>query len=263
MSSFIFFPRLLQAEIYKTLRSKHIMMLVLSPLLISALLLLYVIFKNHAGLFNETILAYEGNPWLTFWSRYTLPLFSLLLPPIVITLSYIVCDMEFRNDNIRMLFAFPVTKWRLYLSKVSVIIILVAILIFTTWIAFVLGGYLLGYLIPAYQFAAHPIWTESLQVLLRILLASFSVGTFGLLVSLLSRSFTIPILLGCFLTALAVFVTNETVGEYLPFATFTYIASVRPIEELTTFGQRDIINILFGIIALLIGYISITPEKQL
>lgn len=50
------------------------------------------------------------------WSRYTLPLLSLVLPPTIVILSYMVCELEFQNDNIEL--SFPIVKWKLYLSKV-------------------------------------------------------------------------------------------------------------------------------------------------
>lgn len=263
MKTSITFPLLLQAEVYKLLHNRHAVALALSPLVISLLMLLFTVYKSRAGLFDETHPTFTANPWLMLWGRYTLPLFSLLLPPLVVTLSYITCDIEFRNDNIRMLFAFPIAKWRLYLSKVSAIAILISILIATTGISFVLGGYLLGALLPAYQFADHPVWIASAQVAVRTLLAAFSVGALGLLISLLSRSFTMPILLACFFTGIAVFVTNENIGQYLPFVTFTYIASIHPIEDLTTFAMRDISNILWGIATLLAGFLFFSPEKKI
>ena len=263
MKTSISFLLLLRAEVYKVLHNKHVVTLVLSPLVISLLILLFVAYKSRAGLFDETLPTYTADPWLMLWGRYTLPLFSLLLPSFVVTLSYIVCDIEFRNDNIRMLLAFPAPKWRLYLSKVSALAMLIFILIVTTWIGFVLGGFLLGGLVPVYQFADYPVCVASGQVALRTLLASFSVGALGLLVSLLTRNFTMPILLGCFFTGIAVFVTNEAIGQYLPFATFTYIASIRPTEDLTTFALRDMLNILWGIVALLAGFLCFSSEKKL
>lgn len=79
-----------------------------------------------------------------------------------------------------------------------------------------------------------------MQVTSRVLLASFSVGAIQLLISLLSRNFTLPILSCILLTAIALFVTNDPLGSYLPFVTYTYIASIRPIEELTKYTTRDV-----------------------
>ena len=70
------------------------------------------------------------------------------------------------------------------------------------------------------------------------------------------------ILLGFFFTAFAVFMTNEPSGAYLPFVTFTYLASIRPVEELTSFALRDVVNLLSWGIALVIGYLCFTPEKK-
>lgn len=262
MKSFIPLSKILQAEVYKTLRNRRIVTLLLSPLVFYLLILLYAIYKGRTGLLDATAFAYDANPWLMIWSRYTLPLLSLVLPPAIVILSYMVCELEFQNDNIRTLFALPIVKWKLYLSKVLSLSLLTAILCLVTWLGFILGGYLLGLLIPAYKFTDYSIWIGSIQLLGRILLASLSVGALGLIVSLLTRSFTLPILLGFFLTAFAVFITNEPSGAYLSFATFTYLASIRPVEELTSFALRDVVNLLSWGIALVIGYRCFTPEKK-
>lgn len=238
------------------------MALLFSPLPIYFLLILYVTYKGREVLFDYTAFAYDGNPWSMVWGRYALPFFCLVVPPSIVILSYLICELEFHNDNIRSLFSLPIFRWKLYLSKVFVLSLLTVIFCIVVWISFVLGGYLLGLLIPTYKFTAYSIWLPSVQILLRALLASLSVGAFGIVVSLLSRDFTLPILLGFFLTAFAVFVTNEPVGEYLPFATFTYLASVRPVDELTRFATRDVVNIVFWCIAMFIGYKCFLPEKK-
>lgn len=253
---------IIRAEVYKASRSKLIIGTLLSPLVVYLLMSIYIIYKGRDGLFDYTALAYSGDPWLMVWSRYTLPLFSLMFPLILIVLSYLICEFEFQNNNIRSLFSFPIVWWKLYLSKFIVLSVLIIALCIITWSGFVLFGYLLGEVIPAYRFAEYAIGLSSSLVMLRALLASFCVGVFGLVVSLLTRNFTIPILLGVFLTASAIFVTNESVGEFIPFTTFTYLASVRPIDELTSFTTRDVINIGFLCIAMPIGYISFTPEKR-
>ena len=262
MKSLISLSNILQAEVYKTLRNRRIVTILLSPLVLYLLILLYAIYKGRTGLLDATAIVYDGNPWLMIWSRYTLPLLSFVLPPAIVILSYMVCELEFQNDNIRTFFALPIVKWKLYLSKVLSLSLLTVILCLVTWLGFILGGYLLGLLIPAYKFTDYSIWIGSIQLLGRILLASLSIGALGLIVSLLARSFTLPILLGFFLTAFAVFMANEPSGAYLPFVTFTYLASIRPVEELTSFALRDVVNLLSWGIALVIGYLCFTPEKK-
>lgn len=68
------------------------------------------------------------------------------------------------------------------------------------------------------------------------------IGVFGLIVSLLSRNFTLPVLLALFFTVLAVFTSNEPAGKYLPFTTLTYLGSPHTVAELTAFSERDVIT---------------------
>lgn len=110
MKPLVSFSSMLRAELYKTLRNGRILMILLSPLAIYLLLFFYVTYKGREGLFNYTMPVYEGDPWLMLWSRYTLPFFSLIIPIAVVTLSYLICEIEFQNDNIRALFAHSYSK---------------------------------------------------------------------------------------------------------------------------------------------------------
>ncbi len=261
MKPLVSFSSMLRAELYKTLRNGRILMILLSPLAIYLLLFLYVTFKGREGLFNYTMPAYEGDPWLMLWSRYTLPFFSLIIPIAVVTLSYLICEIEFQNDNIRTLFALPIAKWKLYLSKTSVLSLLIAIFSIHIWLCFVLGGYLLELLIPVYPFGAYAVWGPSIAVWGRAIPAMLLIGVFGLIVSLLSRNFTLPVLLALFFTVLAVFTSNEPAGKYLPFTTLTYLASPHTVAELTALAERDVINLSLLVISLFIGYRCFTPAK--
>lgn len=88
MKSLISLSNILQAEVYKTLRNRRIVTILLSPLVFYLLILLYAIYKGRTGLLDVTAIVYDGNPWLMIWSRYTLPLLSFVLPPAIVILSY-------------------------------------------------------------------------------------------------------------------------------------------------------------------------------
>lgn len=128
---------IIRAEVYKASRSKLIIGILLSPLVVYLLMSIYIIYKGRDGLFDYTALAYSGDPWLMVWSRYTLPLFSLMFPLILIVLSYLICEFEFQNNNIRSLFSFPIVWWKLYLSKFIVLSVLIIALCIITWSGFV------------------------------------------------------------------------------------------------------------------------------
>ena len=51
-------------------------------------------------------------------------------------------------------------------------------------------------------------------------------------------------------------------GKYLPFTTLIYLASPHTVAELTTFSERDVINLSLLGISLFIGYRCFTPEKR-
>ena len=117
MKSNISLSNFLSAEIYKVFHNKLVVMLLLSPLIVYLLVLLYLTFKGWSGLFDYAQPRYTENPWMLIWSRHVLPIFSFMLPLSVTILSYLICEIEFQNDNIRTLLSFPIVRWKSYLSK--------------------------------------------------------------------------------------------------------------------------------------------------
>lgn len=263
MNSNISLLQLCRAEIYKVANNRLIVTILFSILGVCFLCLLYATYKSSVGLFNYEMPHYEGNPWMMIWSRYTLPIFALVFPLAVVILSYLICEIEFQNNNIRSLFSLPVVRWKLYLSKILVLFLLILILCIVTWLGFILCGYLFGVLVPAYRFTDYTIWIPSAQIISRALLASCCVGTIGLLLSLLSRNFTLPILTCVLLTSISLFIASKPLGNYVPFATYAHLASQLPVEELVSYGTRDFVNIAMCGVITILGYACFDPQKRI
>ncbi|MCI5561347.1 MAG: ABC transporter permease [Phocaeicola sp.] len=263
MNSNISLLQLCRAEIYKVSHNRLIVTVLFSLFGVCFLSLLYAIYKSSIGLFNYEMPHYEGNPWMMIWSRYTLPIFSLMFPLAVVILSYLICEIEFQNNNIRSLFSLPVVRWKLYLSKILVLFLLILMLCIFTWLGFILCGYLYGVLIPAYRFIDYPVWISSAQIMSRALLASCCVGTIGLVLSLLSRNFTLPILACILLTSISLFIANKPLGNYVPFATYAHLATLLPVEELVSYGTRDFTNVALCSVITILGYSCFDPQKRI
>lgn len=263
MNSTISLLKLCKAEIYKVSHNKLIVTVLFSLLAVCFFTFLYVTYKASEGLFNYAMLHYEGSPWMLVWSRYTLPILALMFPLAVVILSYLICEIEFQNNNIRSLFSLPVARWKLYLSKVLVLFLLIFVLCIVTWLGFVLLGYLLGALVPAYRFIDYPIWISSAQIMTRAFLASCCVGTIGLVLSLLSRNFTLPILVAILLASVSLIIANRPLGNYLPFATYAHLATLLPVDVLVSYGTRDLVNVILCAVVTFLGYYCFVPQKRI
>ncbi|WP_373812693.1 MULTISPECIES: ABC transporter permease [Bacteroidales] len=263
MNSNISLLQLCRAEIYKVSHNRRVVTILFSLFGVCFLSLLYATYKSSVGLFNYEMPHYEGNPWMMIWSRYTLPILSFMFPLAVVILSYLICEIEFQNNNIRSLFSLPVDRWKLYLSKVLVLFSLILMLCIVTWLGFILCGYLFGILVPAYRFIDYPVWISSAQIMSRALLASCCVGTIGLVLSLLSRNFTLPILTCILLASISLFIANEPLGNYVPFATYAHLATLLPVEKLVSYGTRDFVNVVLCGIITILGYTCFAPQKRI
>ncbi len=251
---------LCKSELYKVRHNRNIIGTICFPILYFLLIFTYLLYKGREGLFDHEIGSFPGNPWLLIWVKQTLPILSLTFPIAIALQSHSICDIEYQNDNIRFLFSMPISRAKLYASKVLVLLLLIGTLCICAWGSFVFFGYMLGLFIPAYPFGSYAIFGPATLILSRILLASFCVGIFQLFLSLRFRNFSIPIFTCVFFSAASIFMLTEPYGMYFPLCTYTDMASSHTVEELASYSRRELANVVLLGIFLLIGYMSFTPN---
>ena len=183
--------RTLSADALKLRRTAALRLTLLSGLFPVLIAFLIFFFKGHI------IMKAGGSPWPRFIMMAWQTAGTLLLPLFVVLLASLVVNVETKATAWKHLFAQPVGRGAVFGSKLLLLLALnaVALLLF---VALLLGaGFLLGVVRPKLGFQLHAVpLTPVLWMLGRTYIATLGLLAVQYVVSLLWRSFVVPVGVG-------------------------------------------------------------------
>jgi hypothetical protein len=192
-----------RSEFYKTRKTMGFWSAVLLPLLICTLLFV--------GFFNksEHLANVPGlMAWLQFAGAILAVMGSLLLPMLIVFISYSVNSIEHKADTWKSLFSLPIPKWSIYSAKYFYALFLV-LLCLTLFVLFTVGfGNFLSVLKPELKFNEYHIEKLLAQIYFKLLLSSLGILSIQFLLSLLFRDFLKPMGIGFTATIAGVILAN-------------------------------------------------------
>ena len=234
------FFKAFSSEQYKLSKNKEIFGILLIPVLIIFAIDLYMVYDVIRSGTEET----EGtvNPWKMSLGRTVFMFFYLLFPILVALFVHACCDVEYRNNNYKILFTLPVSKTRIFFSKALFIQITVFFSVLFSYLAFLLSGYLLGIAFPQLGFQNYDFRDVIFYIFLKFFITLSAIAMVQLTLSLLFKNFIYPIGFGVFLLLFT------TIIQQKPFADFLiYTGGYRSLEGLlnenTAFERMDYCNI--------------------
>ncbi|MGL6129614.1 ABC transporter permease, partial [Chryseobacterium artocarpi] len=142
MSNTNTFYKAFSSEQYKLSKNREIFGVLLIPIVIILAVNIYIIYD----VLKSGINVAEGtmNPWKMTLGRIVFMFFYLLYPILVSLFVHACCDVEYRNNNYKILFTIPVSKTKIFFSKTIFILITVLFSILLSYVFFLLSGYLLS-----------------------------------------------------------------------------------------------------------------------
>src|SRR5690606_15609932 len=111
------------SEYYKLSKNKELVGLVFVPVTLTVLVagyLYYDLSQNMAEEIDGSI-----NPWKGVLGIVVCQFFYLLYPILVAIFVHACCDVEYKNNNYKVLFTLPVSKFKIFISKVLFVLIAV------------------------------------------------------------------------------------------------------------------------------------------
>lgn len=210
---FLQLRRSLAADALKLRRTAALRLTLLSGAFPVLLAFLIFFFKG------SVILKAGGTPWPRFISLAWQTAGTLLLPLFVVLLTSLVVNIETKATAWKHLYAQPVGRGAVFLSKLLLILVLnaVALLLF---VGLVLGaGAVLGVLRPTLGFQAHPVPVEVvLWMLGRTYVATLGLLAVQYVVSLYWRSFVVPVGVGMGAVVATVALLSWEHADKIPYA---------------------------------------------
>lgn len=163
--------------------------------------------------------------WYSLWTQHTLFYSLFFFPALVAIYASYLWRLEHLGHNWNLIMAAPVPPFSLFLAKFLVVVKLVVLT--QCWI-------FLLYCLCGKAFAALPGWPPlTLFVfLLRGVLGGLSVIALQLLLSMLIRSFAVPIFIGLFGGILGMLAASQDIGLLWPYALMQYGMNSNKSEDM-------------------------------
>jgi hypothetical protein len=234
------FLKAFSSEQYKLSKNKEIFGILLIPVLIIFAVAFYISYDViRSGI--ETV---EGtvNPWKSTLGRTVFMFFYLLFPILVALFVHACCDVEYRNNNYKILFTLPVSKTKIFFSKAVFIQLTVFFSVLLSYLALLLSGYLLGIAFPQLGFQNYDFREVLFYVFLKFFITLSAISMVQLTLSLLFKNFIYPIGFGVFMLLFTTIIHEKESADFL-----IYIGGYRSMEnflnENIAFERMDYVNI--------------------
>jgi hypothetical protein len=228
------FFRVLWAEILKTKRTVALRMAVVTPAALMALMIFIAVESPFSSLLSQQV-----DLWIAL-ARRSLMIWTALALPLSITFEgALMAGLEHAENQWKNLFALPVPRWTIYISKLVVVIALILLSTAMLLAFVVLGGKLLPLMEPTLPFATPIPWLTFLQLGAEAMGLAFLAIAIQQWVSVRWPSFTVAVGFGLVATVAGFVITGATARDgpewagYFPW-TLPTVALVRP-EKVSTF----------------------------
>lgn len=148
--------------------------------------------------------------WYSLWTQHTLFYASFFYAPLIALYCSYLWRLEHRNNNWNVFMTVPVTIPCLYLGKLAVIFKVTLMTQLWVGILYVFSGKAAG--LPGFCPADICFW------LLRGTLAAAAIGALQLFLSMVIRSFSVPIGIALIGSVLGMMLSNKGLGLYWPYS---------------------------------------------
>ncbi|MGG5210094.1 ABC transporter permease [Chryseobacterium sp. MIQD13] len=205
------FYKAFSSEQYKLSKNKEIFGILLIPALVVLAITFYIIYDVISSGSAEG----NGNPWKLTLGRYVFMFFYLLYPILVSLFVHACCDVEYKNNNYKILFTIPVSKSKIFLSKALFILITVLLSILLSYIVFLGSGYVLGIFFPDLGFQNYDYREVIFYVFLKFYITLSAIAMVQLALSLVFKNFIYPIGFSMFMLLFSGMVKDKMFSDFL------------------------------------------------
>ncbi|KFF18858.1 ABC transporter permease [Chryseobacterium sp. JM1] len=232
------FYKAFSSEQYKLSKNREIFGILLLPALIIIAFDLYYVY----GLLTEGIEVGTVNPWKMVLGK-TVSLFLYMLYPILVSLFvHACCDVEYRNNNYKILFTIPVSKSKIFVSKVLFILITVGFSMILTYLVFLLSGYFLSVIFPELGFQNYDFREVVFYVFLKFSITLSAIAMIQLTLSLVFKNFIYPIGFSMFMLIFSGLMNEKKFSDFLVYTEGSKLFGNLMYENIS-FERLDYCNI--------------------
>ncbi len=245
------------AEYYKLSKNKELFGLLFVPVALTVLVaghLYYDVSQNMVGEIDGSV-----NPWNGMLGKAVFQFFYLLYPILVAIFVHACCDIEYKNNNYKVLFTLPVSKFKIFIAKALFVLITVLLSVSLSYVTFLVCGYLLGRILPEIGFQNYDFRNVVFFVFLKLYIALAAISSIQLCLSLQFKNFIYPIGFGMFLLVFSMIVWQKDFSDFVPY-TGSFKSYINLLSENTLFERLDYLN-LCSVLIFLVGSFYLFKRK--
>lgn len=237
--------RVFSVELMKMKRSKLWFLILMGPII--GVMLGVWNFLQNIDIFIQTK---EDNGWLEAWTQVGLFYSSLIYPVLIGVYAALLCRNEHIGGGWKALLALPVKRSTVYLSKLIVIILLIAVTQMFLMIFYLVIGLL-------FSIPGNIPWMILLGFMFKGWLATLPLAAIQLILSINWNSFGLPLAINIIFTLPVMLAVNTSYGQFYPWAQPALAMSPydeTPIQSLPIFYTLVLITFCLGVIGGLIKF---------
>jgi hypothetical protein len=207
----ITFRQFFSAEFYKYNKSRFVYLLIAIPVLVFC----YVFYQSNRGIVDIVSSGY--NPWLRICAL-AFPFYSFVYPCLAIVVTYLVLNIDYKNNGFRMLFSYPIKRNNILYVKFLVIFFWYMISLLLGYLLVFLTGYLLSSIYGISEFYEYEVFDIITPFFGELVLNGVMLILLHFILNLMVDDLILTTLIPVFLVFIGFFLTNSSLYIYLPYA---------------------------------------------
>lgn len=252
------FYKAFTSEQYKLSKNREIFGVLLLPVLVILAIDGYVIYDILKSGSSEG----GTNPWRDVLGKSVFMFYYLLYPILVAIFVYACCDVEYKNNNYKILFTIPVSKGKIFFSKAVFILLTILLSVILSYFTFLLSGYFLGVLFPKLGFQNFDYREVIFMTFLKLYLTLAAVSMIQLAISLTFRSFIYPLGFSMFMLVFSGIVQQKAFSDFIPY-TGGIKSYLNILSDSKTFERLDYSNIAMIFVFLFFSFYLFSRKRKI
>ena len=239
--------RLLKGEIFKMKKENSFYLILCFPILV------FLFADGYITCDSTGLTEFAVNPWAFLLQRYIWPFYALLYPIVISVFCFSILDIEYKNNYLSKMPTLPVSMFDVFGTKILFAAIVLFVSSLLTYFLLLGSGFMLEYLYPAYFFADYDYGLANFVFFIRLFVASFAIASLQLFLSIVFKTFVIPICVAGAGTILSLIVHN---WEYAIFVPYTYVFHV--LDKYTSANNKLLDKSILVSMSLIIFFITLS-----
>lgn len=204
----------IRIELKKIKSTASLQLALISGFFIPVIYFIYYLTKYTSLIPSEGV-----NPWEKFISEQFRNTAPFLLPILFILQTSLVAQIEHRVNGFKYIFTQPVQRWKVYLSKMMTVILVLLISFISFALLLYCSGSLVGSIHKELMFNEYPFpWVWVLSFLSTVFIANLGILSIQFWMSLRFKNFIVPIGIGMVLLVTGLIVYRAEESLYMPYS---------------------------------------------